>query len=709
MEIFDKYVGQIFDRRYKIKKIIGVGGMAIVFEAYDMLKNRPVAVKMLKDDISGDTQAVKRFINESKAVAMLSHPNIVNIYDVSVKENLKYIVMELIEGITLKNYMQKKGALSFKEVVSITEQILRALEHAHSKGIVHRDIKPQNIMLLKDGSIKVADFGIAKLPNAETVTMTDKAIGTVFYISPEQASGKPIDHRSDLYSLGATVYEMATGKLPFTADSPVSVALMQVKSIPKNPREHNPSIPRGLEQIILISMEKNPSHRFQSATQMLRHLLQIKNNPKAVFKVTAHNTENENLVSHTNNSKKSSRVRRGGSMFPIIMGIASSFVIVAIVSAISILTALASAASSDTGRSVTVPDFGNYVYDDVEFRKTWGEDYKFTVKEIYDESDAGTVIEQFPEEGNIRKIKSGQTLEIKLTVSLGAEQKTLDDYRYLDYRTARITLANKLGFNVKIEEEYHDYIPEGHIISTDPAEGSVVAHGSTITLKVSKGQNDDEHKTKVPDFIGLTEKEAKEKLEESNLRLGSFKYVSSDKPKGTVVFQNVAAEQKVLEGTRINFEVSRGSTQIILDDYENTDYRNAELAIKNLKLSAEIIFEFSDEHAKNKVIATVPVAGSSVNNGDLVIIKVSKGKAPEVTTPADSNNDEENKRVFVPDFLGKTEEQAIELIEQKGLAVGEIEYRSSSEEKGIVINQNIFAGHEVKAGTKINLTVSKGR
>lgn len=709
MEIFDKYVGQIFDRRYKIKKIIGVGGMAIVFEAYDMLKNRPVAVKMLKDDISGDTQAVKRFINESKAVAMLSHPNIVNIYDVSVKENLKYIVMELIEGITLKNYMQKKGALSFKEVVSITEQILRALEHAHSKGIVHRDIKPQNIMLLKDGSIKVADFGIAKLPNAETVTMTDKAIGTVFYISPEQASGKPIDHRSDLYSLGATVYEMATGKLPFTADSPVSVALMQVKSIPKNPREHNPSIPRGLEQIILISMEKNPSHRFQSATQMLRHLLQIKNNPKAVFKVTAHNTENENLVSHTNNSKKSSRVRRGGSMFPIIMGIASSFVIVAIVSAISILTALASAASSDTGRSVTVPDFGNYVYDDVEFKKTWGEDYKFTVKEIYDESDAGTVIEQFPEEGNIRKIKSGQTLEIKLTVSLGAEQKTLDDYRYLDYRTARITLANKLGFNVKIEEEYHDYIPEGHIISTDPAEGSVVAHGSTITLKVSKGQNDDEHKTKVPDFIGLTEKEAKEKLEESNLRLGSFKYVSSDEPKGTVVFQNVAAEQEVLEGTRINFEVSRGSTQIILDDYENTDYRNAELAIKNLKLSAEIIFEFSDEHTKNKVIATVPVAGSIVNNGDLVIIKVSKGKAPEVTTPADGNNDEENKRVFVPDFLGKTEEQAIELIKQKGLAVGEIEYRSSSEEKGIVINQNIFAGHEVKAGTKINLTVSKGR
>ncbi|MBE6612342.1 MAG: serine/threonine protein kinase, partial [Ruminococcaceae bacterium] len=227
MDTFEKYVGQVIDKRYRIIRVLGIGGMAVVFEANDLLMRRNVALKMLKDDIAKDTPSVKRFINESKAVAMLSHPNIVNIYDVSVKDDLKYIVMELIEGITLKNYIQKKGVLNYHEIISITEQILLALEHAHSKGIVHRDIKPQNIMMLKNGVIKVADFGIAKLPNAETLTMTDKAIGTVFYISPEQASGKQIDRRSDIYSLGVTMYEMATGKLPFVADSPVTVAIMQ--------------------------------------------------------------------------------------------------------------------------------------------------------------------------------------------------------------------------------------------------------------------------------------------------------------------------------------------------------------------------------------------------------------------------------------------------------------------------------------------------
>ena len=225
MEGYERYVGQVLDNRYRIERIIGMGGMAVVFRAEDLLMRRIVAVKILKDDIARDEVSVKRFINESKAVSMLSHPNIVTIYDVSVRSDAKYIVMEYIEGITLKNYMTKKGKLEFREIIMYTEQVLRALEHAHQKGIVHRDIKPQNIMLLKNGIIKVMDFGIAKLPNAETVTVKDSAIGTVYYISPEQASGKPIDARSDIYSLGVMMYEMATGKLPFTADSPVSVAL----------------------------------------------------------------------------------------------------------------------------------------------------------------------------------------------------------------------------------------------------------------------------------------------------------------------------------------------------------------------------------------------------------------------------------------------------------------------------------------------------
>ena len=212
MELYEKYVGLVFDNRYRIERVIGIGGMAIVFKATDLLMRRVVAVKILKDEISEDEQSVKRFENESRAVSMLSHQNIVNVYDVSTRENIKYIVMEFVEGITLKNYMEHREVLNLREIISYTTQILRALDHAHKKGIIHRDIKPQNIMLLKNGVIKVMDFGIAKLPNAETITMTDKAIGTVYYISPEQVTGGEIDARSDLYSLGVMMYEMATGE-----------------------------------------------------------------------------------------------------------------------------------------------------------------------------------------------------------------------------------------------------------------------------------------------------------------------------------------------------------------------------------------------------------------------------------------------------------------------------------------------------------------
>ena len=287
MENYERYVGAVLDNRYRIEKVIGIGGMAVVFKADDLLMRRPVAVKILKDEIARDEPSVKRFINESKAVSMLSHPNIVNIYDVSMKNAEKYIVMEYIEGITLKNYMTKKGVLSLREIIGYTEQILRALSHAHAKGIVHRDIKPQNIMLLKNGIVKVTDFGIAKLPNAETVTMTDKAIGTVYYISPEQASGNAIDARSDIYSLGVMMYEMATGRLPFTADSPVSVALMQINEAATPPREINNHMPRGLEQIIERAIEKSPENRYQSADEMLRQLMKLKQDPTACLLYTS--------------------------------------------------------------------------------------------------------------------------------------------------------------------------------------------------------------------------------------------------------------------------------------------------------------------------------------------------------------------------------------------------------------------------------------
>ena len=238
MDAYQNYIGLVLDNRYRLKRLVGIGGMAMVFEADDLLKKTTVAVKILKEEFAADEVSVQRFINESKAVLMLSHPNIVKIFDVSVKGEYKYIVMEYIDGITLKAYMQRKGMLSVKETIAYSIQILRALEHAHLGGVVHRDIKPQNIMLLRSGQIKVTDFGIAKLPDAKTLTATDKAIGTVYYISPEQAAGeKGIDRRTDLYSVGVLMYEMITGKLPFDGENPVSIALKQISEEPKPPRE----------------------------------------------------------------------------------------------------------------------------------------------------------------------------------------------------------------------------------------------------------------------------------------------------------------------------------------------------------------------------------------------------------------------------------------------------------------------------------------
>ena len=283
MDVFKKNIGEVFDGRYKINRTIGVGGMAIVYEATDLMTSKRVALKMLKDSISDNPQALRRFINESKAVAMLNHPNIVKILDVSVKTDHKFIVMEYIDGITLREYMNRKKVLDWREATAFISQILLALDHAHMKGVVHRDIKPQNIMVMEGGVIKVADFGIAKIPNAETVTMVDHAVGTIYYISPEQAKGKKIDNQSDIYSLGVMFYEMVTGRLPFIAENSYGIMLKHISDAPTAPRVLRPNLPLGIEQIILCAMEKDVANRYQSASQMLRHIYRIQRDPTTIF------------------------------------------------------------------------------------------------------------------------------------------------------------------------------------------------------------------------------------------------------------------------------------------------------------------------------------------------------------------------------------------------------------------------------------------
>ena len=559
MDKYDKYVGQIFDRRYRIVRIIGVGGMAVVFEAVDTVMKRTVAVKMLKEEIAGDAQAVKRFINESRAVSMLSHPNIVSIYDVSVRDDLKYIVMERVDGITLKNYMNSRGPLPPKEIMNYTAQILRALDHAHSKGIIHRDIKPQNIMLLKNGKIKVTDFGIAKLPNAETVTMTDKAIGTVYYISPEQASGKKIDPRSDIYSLGVVMYEMATGKLPFVADSPVSVALMQVNNQPRPPREILPSVPPGVEAMILTAMEKDPDKRFQSASVMLHYVLRLREDPGYNFKAHHSGSTAQIPVQRGKGGRKAAK-KQSRSMFPIISAVVTAFMLVLITTGIVVLKNALDRSKESQGVTVSVPEYAGSVYNDELKKQIEDEGYfNIIVKEEFDaDHEEGYILAQDPDEGAARKVKRGtQKADVKLTVCTGAGSFTLDDYSVVEYRTAKLEMQKK-GLKVEEYGEYDNTLIEYYTLRTDPPAGSTVKRGDTVKIFYSLGPQI-EYVT-IPTFVGMTESDAITTLNSLGISYGKITYEKNDKySKGQLISQSKAVGSKVPVGvTEIDFTVSLG-------------------------------------------------------------------------------------------------------------------------------------------------------
>jgi len=540
MAIYEEFVGKLLDRRYKIEEVIGSGGMSVVFRAVDTLMNRSVAVKMLREEYADDDLAVRRFINESKAVAMLSHENIVNIYDVSVSDNYKYIVMEFIEGITLKNYMSTHGPLSFTEICSFTEQILAALEHAHSRGVIHRDIKPQNIMLLDDGRIKVADFGIAKLPSAQTATEADKAIGTVYYISPEQASGKKVDARSDIYSLGVVLYELSTGVLPFESDSTVSIALMQIHEKPKRPRDVKHGIPAGLETLIMTAMQKNPANRFDSAAKMQYYLQRIKKHPNKAI-----NLEHDS----------SKKIRRGGSMLPIVMGVLSAFLLALIVAGIVVVRTLFFSGKGDA-RIITVDNCIGVVCTE-EFLLSLGPDYTIEIVETHNNNiEKGFIISQSPAPFEERRIAGTQTVKLVLTVSLGAEQAIMKDYILEDYREAEIELRRE-GFGVTVEKQSHATIPDGCIISTYPVPGVTVNKGDVITLYVSSGEIVEY--TYVPDLLNKTETAAYSLLVQHRLNIGTVTYVRSEKPAGTILSQSIKSGERVpVTLTKINFVISGG-------------------------------------------------------------------------------------------------------------------------------------------------------
>ena len=335
----NKYIGKILDGRYEIKELIGIGGMADVYKAYDTTEEREVAVKILKDEYLTNEDFKRRFRNESKAIAVLSHPNIVKIYDVSFGDKIQFIVMEYVNGITLKEYIEQQGVVSWKEAVHFTVQILRALQHAHDNGIVHRDVKPQNVMLLQDGTVKVMDFGIARFARDNGRTISEKAIGSVHYISPEQAKGEVTDEKTDIYSVGVMMFEMLTGKLPFDGDTPVAVAIKQMQVEAQKPRELNPDIPQGLEEIVVRAMKKDPDLRYQTAAEMLRDIDEFKRNPSVIFDYRYfpddESTQYFDVIAEKGDEKKKDKEKKPKKkMSPvtqILMAVAGACVLVAII------------------------------------------------------------------------------------------------------------------------------------------------------------------------------------------------------------------------------------------------------------------------------------------------------------------------------------------------------------------------------------------
>lgn len=574
----DKFIGTRLDGRYEITELVGEGGMANVYRAVDVLDNRIVAVKILKKEYSENEEFLRRFRNESKAIAVMSHPNIVKIYDMGFSDRLQYIVMEYIDGITLKEYMDSEHILNWKDAVHFVIQILRALQHAHNRGIVHRDIKPQNIMLLTDGTIKVMDFGIAKFAREESRTATDQAIGTVHYISPEQARGDATDAKSDIYSVGVMFYEMLTGCKPFDTDNPVSIAVMHMQNVPERPRNINPNIPSGLEEIIMHAMEKDPAKRYQSADEMIQDLEAFKANNQIVFGYyttpqdssgtpyyteSADNGNGNNTYYQDNQDNNYYDTDDEGDednkedeeskslLIPILVVIT---IVVVVVAAIVIVVVVSKMQDTDT--SAEVPNVIGMDYDEAVVNYP---NIVFDVEEqeYTDEYDTNVIYKQSIEAGTTVKLNDEGKIELAIAVSRGIQTVEIPDLTNYTYDEAEEALT-ALGLTAeqkKIESTADENIEAGYVIRTDPEASSEVQLGTTVTVYVSQGIAQDE--TDVPDFVGMTLEEAETECEERNLVLETVEE-DSEEDEGVVIAQDVEAGEVVVTGTTITLTVSTG-------------------------------------------------------------------------------------------------------------------------------------------------------
>lgn len=552
----DKYIGKILDDRYEIIELIGSGGMANVYKALCHRLNRYDAVKIMRDETAANTELRRRFRAESQAVAMLSHPNIISVYDVSHSDDVEYIVMELIDGITLKQYLQKKSVLDPSEVLDFTIQTAKALEHAHSKGIIHRDIKPQNIMLLKDGMIKVADFGIASLEN--TIEENNgETVGSVHYISPEQARGEAPDARSDIYSLGIVMYEMLTGKLPYVGNSDVEVAVKHMNTDPVTPRDIVPSIPEELERICLKAMNSNIDERYQSASEMLADLEEYKSQSLA-----AHVLEDSEAVLIDSEEPPRRRAKRSRRSKKIALSSGILAVLLFIIIGFVFLNGYFLKDLFSDPVKVKVDNFVGRYYEDVINDKDYKKIYDFKVTFKVDlEHEYGIILSQDPESGRSKTVSDKGS---KIVVELVCAAETVDDQKRLlkvpnivnHEREEAISMVQDAGFTYTLEQAPSDSITKGYVISTDPVAGAAADEGSEIKIIISTGP--ETVMTKVPQLKGLSKESAIAKIESSNLSIGSISTAESDLVAGTVIDQNIAAGTEIEEHTKISITVSSG-------------------------------------------------------------------------------------------------------------------------------------------------------
>ena len=555
MDTNDKYIGKMLDDRYEILEVIGEGGMAIVYRALDHRLNRDVAVKIMRDEMAADEEFRRRFCTESHAVAMLSHPNIVAVYDVSHNDNVEYIVMELVDGITLKQYIERKGVVAWKEVVHFTKQISKALAHAHERGIIHRDIKPQNIMLLRDGTIKVGDFGIAALEN-EVYENNGEAIGSIHYIAPEQARGECPDARSDIYSLGVMMYEMLTGGLPFTGNTLGEIAVQHMNAKPVPPHEKNPEIPLELERITLKAMSAELSERYQSANELLSDLEAFIHTPVTIDGESAdyENPDVKPVRSSTELSRERYRLRRRRS--GVVSFMSGTFGL--LVLAVALFAFLWNFWLKDVfspAERIALPNFEGSNYESIINNTELSSMYKFNVIYISDDSvEPGIVISQSPAAGRSMMV-TPSGIEVDLTVNAGVSLTSVPDVLNTDYRDAMRNLR-AAGFNVEIENAASDSYTNAYVIATSPVAGEQLSSGSTVYITASAGP--EIQYVSMPNLVGSTEDSAISRIESSNLSYGGSDRVVSDYEAGTVIDQSISSSESVAEHTKVYLTVSSG-------------------------------------------------------------------------------------------------------------------------------------------------------